>query len=90
MFKTVEWKNNTVVMIEQTLLPEKEVYRKYKTYTEVARAIKDMIVRGAPAIGVAAAMGVALGALKIKSTEMKGFNKDRQITRLMARPGLRP
>jgi methylthioribose-1-phosphate isomerase len=85
MFKTVEWKNNTVVMIDQTLLPEKEVYRKYKTYTEVAKAIKDMIVRGAPAIGVAAAMGVALGALKIKSSDMKGFTKEfDKITALMA------
>jgi methylthioribose-1-phosphate isomerase len=85
MFKTVEWKNNTVVMIDQTLLPEKEVYRKYKTYTEVAKAIKDMIVRGAPAIGVAAAMGVALGALKIKSSDMKGFKKEfDKITSLLA------
>lgn len=85
MFKTVEWKNNTVVMIDQTLLPEKEVYRKYKTYNEVAKAIKDMIVRGAPAIGVAAAMGVALGALKTKSSDMKGFKKEfDKITSLMA------
>ena len=85
MFKTVEWKNNTVVMIDQTLLPEKEVYRKYKTYTEVAKAIKDMIGRGAPAIGVTAAMGVALGALKIKSSDMKGFTKEfNKITSLMA------
>ncbi len=85
MFKTVEWKNNTVVMIDQTVLPEKEVYRKYRTHTEVARAIKDMIVRGAPAIGVAAAMGVALGALKSKSSGMKGFKKEfEKITSLMA------
>jgi len=85
MFKTVEWKNNTVVMIDQTVLPEKEIYRKYKTYTEVAKAIKDMIVRGAPAIGVSAAMGVALGALKSKATDMKGFSKEfDKITSLMA------
>ena len=85
MFKTVEWKNNTVVMIDQTVLPEKEIYRKYKTYTEVAKAIKDMIVRGAPAIGVAAAMGVALGALKSKASDMKGFSKEfDKITSLMA------
>lgn len=85
MFKTVEWKNNTVVMIDQTLLPEKEVYRRYSSYKEVAKAIKDMIVRGAPAIGVSAAMGVALGALKIKSKDMKGFNREfDKITALMA------
>ena len=76
MFKTVEWKNNSVVMIDQRLLPEKEVYRRYKSYQEVARAIKDMVVRGATAIGVAAAMGVALGALKIKARDMKGFKKE--------------
>jgi len=85
MFKTVEWKKNTVVMIDQTLLPEKEVYRKYKSHTEVAKAIKDMIVRGAPAIGVAAAMGVALGALKSKARDMKAFTKEfNKITALMA------
>jgi len=85
MFKTVEWKDNAVVMIDQTLLPEKEVYRRYRTYTEVARAIKDMIVRGAPAIGVSAAMGVALGALKAKSRDMKGFKREfGKITSLLA------
>lgn len=85
MFKTVEWKNNTVVMIDQTLLPEKEVYRRYRTYKEVAKAIKDMIVRGAPAIGVSAAMGVALGALKVKTNDTKGFFKEfDKITALMA------
>src|SRR3989304_1191118 len=76
MFKTVEWKNNTVVMIDQRLLPEKEVYRRYRSYKEVAGAIKDMVVRGAPAIGVAASMGVALGALSIKARDMKGFKKE--------------
>ena len=76
MFKTVEWKNNTVVMIDQRVLPEKEVYRRYRSYKEVAGAIKDMVVRGAPAIGVAAAMGVALGSLSIKARDMKGFKKE--------------
>ena len=67
MFRTVEWKNSSVVMIDQRILPGKEVYRTYRDYKAVAEAIKDMVVRGAPAIGVAAAMGVALGALKIKA-----------------------
>lgn len=76
MFKTVEWKSRGVVMIDQRALPEKEVYRTYKDYKGVAGAIKDMVVRGAPAIGVSAAFGVALGALKIKSKDLKGFKKE--------------
>lgn len=76
MFKTVEWKNNRVVMIDQRLLPEKEVYRSYAGYRDVAGAIKDMVVRGAPAIGVAAAMGVALGASGVKAKDLKGFKKE--------------
>lgn len=85
MFKTVEWKNAGVVMIDQTLLPEKEVYRTYRDYKGVAGAIKDMIVRGAPAIGVAAAMGVAIGAVKIKARDIKGFRKEfDSIAKLLA------
>ncbi|MEJ2007338.1 MAG: S-methyl-5-thioribose-1-phosphate isomerase [Acidobacteriota bacterium] len=61
MFKTIEWTSEGVRMIDQTLLPGKEVYPTYKTYGEVAEAIRSMVIRGAPAIGVAAAMGVALG-----------------------------
>jgi methylthioribose-1-phosphate isomerase len=62
--KTIEWKNDRVIMLDQRLLPHREVYRVCRDYNEVAAAIRDMIIRGAPAIGVAAAMGVALGALK--------------------------
>ncbi len=61
MIRTVEWRNGTVVMIDQRLLPGQEVYRAYTNYQGVARAIKDMVIRGAPAIGVAAAFGVAVG-----------------------------
>ena len=62
--KTIEWKNDRVLMLDQRLLPHKEVYRVCRDYKEVAEAIRGMVIRGAPAIGVAAAMGVALGALK--------------------------
>lgn len=62
MIKTVEWADEGVVMIDQRVLPARETYPVFKTSEEVARAIEDMVVRGAPAIGVAAAMGVALGA----------------------------
>ena len=61
MIKTLEWTPAGVVFIDQTRLPTEEVYVICKTYQEVADAIVTMIVRGAPAIGVAAAMGVALG-----------------------------
>ncbi len=85
MFKTVEWKNNAVVMIDQRVLPDREVYNTYRDYKGVAGAIKDMVVRGAPAIGVAAAMGVALGALKIKARDMKAFKKEfDKVAKLLA------
>ncbi|HUF41898.1 MAG TPA: S-methyl-5-thioribose-1-phosphate isomerase [Verrucomicrobiae bacterium] len=71
--KTIEWKNNRVVMLDQRLLPHKEVYRVYRSYQEVAEAIRSMVIRGAPAIGVAAAMGVALGALKAPA---KSFDRE--------------
>jgi methylthioribose-1-phosphate isomerase len=76
MFKTVEWKNNSIVMIDQRHLPNEEVYRKYTDYLDVAEAIRKMVVRGAPAIGVAAAMGVALGASQINAKGRTGFVKE--------------
>ena len=68
MIKTLEWTNDGVVFIDQTKLPTEEVYVTCRTYREVADAIVTMIVRGAPAIGVAAAMGVALGAQQSEAT----------------------
>src|SRR5438309_433010 len=61
MIKTLEWTSQGVRFIDQTRLPTEEVYVTCRTYQEVATAIRDMVVRGAPAIGVAAAMGLALG-----------------------------
>jgi methylthioribose-1-phosphate isomerase len=63
MLPTVEWQDDCVVMIDQRKLPGAEVYVKCRTAAEVARAIKTMVIRGAPAIGVSAAMGLALGSL---------------------------
>src|SRR5215831_4591414 len=60
-FKTIEWTDDGVRMIDQTRLPGQEVYRNYTDYLGVAEAIRSMVIRGAPAIGVAAAMGIALG-----------------------------
>jgi methylthioribose-1-phosphate isomerase len=61
MVETIQWVDGAVVMIDQRRLPLEEAYATCRTYEEVAAAIKDMVIRGAPAIGVAAAMGVALG-----------------------------
>ncbi|MBW1644706.1 MAG: S-methyl-5-thioribose-1-phosphate isomerase, partial [Deltaproteobacteria bacterium] len=60
-FATIAWQEDGVVMLDQTRLPAAEVYLTCRDYDDVARAIKTMVIRGAPAIGVAAAMGVALG-----------------------------
>lgn len=62
MIKTVVWKNDAVVLIDQNALPQAEVYVTCRSYQELIAAIKDLTVRGAPAIGVAAAMAAALGA----------------------------
>ncbi len=85
MFKTIEWKNNTVRMIDQRILPTREVYNVYRDYKGVAKAIKSMVIRGAPAIGVAAAMGVAIGALKIRTKDIRVFKRElKKINRLIA------
>ena len=75
MFETIAWSDEGVVMIDQRKLPAVEEYPVFKTYEEVAQAIQDMVIRGAPAIGVAAAMGVALGAESVKSQEPERFEK---------------
>jgi methylthioribose-1-phosphate isomerase len=71
--RTIQWKNDRIIMLDQRLLPHKEVYRVCRNYQEVAQAIRGMVIRGAPAIGVAAAMGVALGASKIQE---KNFERE--------------
>lgn len=70
MINTLHWTDAGVVFIDQTKLPTEETYVTCKTYLEVADAITTMIVRGAPAIGVAAAMGVALGARDAKASSV--------------------
>jgi methylthioribose-1-phosphate isomerase len=61
MIRTIEWMDSGVVMLDQRLLPGQEVYRTYSDYRDVAEAIRSMVIRGAPAIGIAAAMGIAIG-----------------------------
>lgn len=73
MVKTIAWKDNRVIMIDQRKLPLQEKHVVCKGYRSVIRAIKDLVIRGAPAIGVAAAMGVALGAVKIRAKHRNRF-----------------
>jgi methylthioribose-1-phosphate isomerase len=73
MLPTVDWQDDAVVMIDQRKLPNAEVYVKCRTAAEVARAIRTMVIRGAPAIGVSAAMGLALGMRHSKATGTAKF-----------------
>jgi methylthioribose-1-phosphate isomerase len=73
MIKTIFWEDDAVVMIDQKLLPLEERQVACRNYREVAAAINDLTVRGAPAIGVAAALGIALGALHVSSLSRQDF-----------------
>jgi methylthioribose-1-phosphate isomerase len=76
MIKTLEWTDDGVRFIDQTKLPTEETYVTCTTYEEVADAIRTMIVRGAPAIGVAAAMGVALGVRDSQAADISALKRD--------------
>src|SRR6202795_4773753 len=85
MLPTIAREGDAVVMIDQRKLPAEEVYVRCRTAAEVARAIKTMVIRGAPAIGVAAAMGIALGMRKSKATGTQKFAAEfYKICELMA------
>ena len=73
MLPTIAREADAVVMIDQRKLPAQEIYVRCKTAAEVARAIKTMVIRGAPAIGVAAALGIALGMRKSTATGTQKF-----------------
>ena len=80
MLPTIAREGDVVVMIDQRKLPAQEVYVRCKTAPEVARAIKNMVIRGAPAIGVAAAWGLAIGARRSKATGTQKFAAEFQTT----------
>src|SRR2546430_14508047 len=89
MLPTIAREADAVVMIDQRKLPAEEVYVRCKTAHDVAKAIKTMVIRGAPAIGVAAAMGIALGMRRSSASGTKQFTTEFQKTcDLMA--GTRP
>ena len=72
----IEWTDRGVVMLDQRRLPGEEISYTYTDYREVANAIRDMVIRGAPAIGVAAAMGVALGVLHTKAKTVEALQPE--------------
>ena len=76
MFKTIEWTDDGVRMIDQTRLPAEEVYRTCRDYRAVADAIRSMVIRGAPAIGVAAAMGIALGVKQSRAKSVANLRAE--------------
>src|ERR1700751_371022 len=82
----IEWTDRGVVMLDQRKLPSKEIHHTYTNYREVAKAIRDMVIRGAPAIGVAAAMGVAMGAQRSTAKTMEALRAEfAKICEVMAK-----
>lgn len=82
-FSPISWSEvGDVVMLDQTLLPTEERYRTYETPEGVADAIRRMVIRGAPAIGIAAAMGIAMGMRRCSATSLAGLREE--MTRLAA------
>src|SRR4029079_4992892 len=75
VLQTVAWKGGRVRLIDQTALPERLAYVDYNDWRDVAQAIRTMVVRGAPAIGCAAALGMALGARGIIAENKAAFHK---------------
>ena len=78
MLPTIDWQDDAIVMVDQRKLPGQELYLRCRTAQEVARAIRTMVIRGAPAIGVAAAMGIALGMRKSTAKGTRQFAVDFQ------------
>jgi len=79
--RTVEWKDNKVIMIDQTKLPNELIFVEYDDFNQVANAIKTLIVRGAPVIGVSGAFGLALAALQSKATAKEQLLSDLEVAR---------
>ena len=78
MIKTLEWTKDGIRMLDQRLLPSEETYLMLRSYEEVAEAIRKMVIRGAPAIGIAAAMGIALGGSQSVGTSVADLDDDLQ------------
>jgi methylthioribose-1-phosphate isomerase len=80
MLPTIDWQDDVIVMVDQRKLPSHEIYVRCRSSQEVARAIRTMVIRGAPAIGVAAAMGIALGMRRSTAKGTRQFAVEFQKT----------
>jgi len=81
ILRTIEWKNDSVIMIDQTKLPNSLEYVTYTDYNQVADAIRNLVVRGAPAIGVSGAFGLALATLQSNATEKDQLIQDLEVAK---------
>ncbi|MBM4423760.1 MAG: S-methyl-5-thioribose-1-phosphate isomerase [Chloroflexi bacterium] len=75
-YRTIEWRDAVVRMLDQRLIPQKTVYVDCADYREVAAAIKDMVIRGAPAIGAAAGYGMALAAFRSRAADLHSLRAE--------------
>jgi methylthioribose-1-phosphate isomerase len=83
--KAIEWLGTSVKLLDQTQLPRKETYLELKDYQDIASAITELKIRGAPAIGVAVGYGIALGALRIKAQDANDFRRElKAVSRALA------
>jgi methylthioribose-1-phosphate isomerase len=83
--KAIEWLGDRVKLLDQTQLPRKEAYLELSRYQDIASAITELKIRGAPAIGIAGAYGIALGALKIKAQDPDAFRRElKAVSRALA------
>src|SRR6267142_956341 len=80
MLPTIDWQGDVIVMVDQRKLPAQEIYVRCHTAQEVAKAIRTMVIRGAPAIGVSAAMGIALGMQRCSAKGTRQFAVEFQKT----------
>jgi methylthioribose-1-phosphate isomerase len=76
MLPTIAWRNHSVIMIDQRKLPAQEAYVRCRTYIQVAQAIEKMVIRGAPAIGIAAAYGLVLGVMPMRAEAGRSLDAD--------------
>ncbi len=76
MLPTITWRNRSVIMIDQRKLPAQEIYIRCRTYIQVAQAIEKMVIRGAPAIGIAAAYGLVLGLMSARADTGRSLERD--------------
>ncbi|MGB8958510.1 MAG: S-methyl-5-thioribose-1-phosphate isomerase [Candidatus Aminicenantales bacterium] len=76
MLPTIAWRGRSLIMIDQRKLPGQEIYVRCRTYIQVAQAIEKMVVRGAPAIGIAAAYGLVLGAMALRAETGRSLDRD--------------